>query len=144
MPGKIALFGVLLTVTTIPLHASPIGVKSMKKDDTGAILQMQTGVLQLQVCGGRTIHVLYSPTGDLPKVPSGFAVQKQPAPDVFDVTETAETATLKAAQDSVVVDKKTGTLTFLGNDGKPFLQEAPDSGKTLTPDQVSELMLLFL
>src|SRR5471030_214369 len=102
----IVLIGSFLALSALTLPAAPLAVQSVKKDATGMTLQMQTGVLQLQVCGDRTIHVLYSPKGDLPKVPSGFAVQKQPAPGAFDVSETADTATLKAAQGSIVVDKK--------------------------------------
>jgi alpha-D-xyloside xylohydrolase len=139
MHNQTAFFGVFLALSIFSLHASPLAVKSMKKDDIGVTLQMQTGVMQLEVCGDQTIHVLYSPTGDSPKVPSGFAVQKQPAPGAFDVTESADAVTLKAKECSAVVDKKTGAISFLGREGKPFLQETHDGGKMLTPSTVAGL-----
>jgi alpha-D-xyloside xylohydrolase len=119
------------------LRASPVEVKSVEKNETGVTLQMQNGLMRLEVCGDRTIHVLYSPTGELPKVPIGFAVQKQPVPGAFEVTEAVGTVTLKAAQCSAVVDKKTGAISFLTPNGKSFLQETADGGKTLTPSTVA-------
>ena len=97
------VFGCLVTLSAFAFSPTfPIEVKSAKRDKAGMTLQMQTGVLQLQVCGDRTIHVHFSSAGDLQKVPSGFAVQKQPAPGAFETTDTADTVTLKAAQCSVI------------------------------------------
>src|ERR1700733_2527384 len=128
------LLGGLASIALIPLaEADSIEVSSAQKDETGITLQMQPGVMQLQVCGDRTIHVLYSPDGNLPKAPSGFAVQEQPRRGTFSMAETADTVTLKASQCSVVVDKKTGALSFLDAAGKPFLSEASQGGKSVTP-----------
>jgi alpha-D-xyloside xylohydrolase len=137
MPNQTLFFGVFLALSVFSLHASPLAVKSVTKDDTGVTLAMQTGMLQLQVCGDRTIHVLYSTTNNLPKDPTGFAVQEQPVPGQFDVAETADTVTLKIAQDSVAVDRKTGALSFLGSDRKLLLHETADGGKILTPSIVA-------
>ena len=130
------LVGFIFPISSF-LKASPMEVKSVQRNQTGVTMQMDAGVLQLQVCGGRTIHVLYSPSGNLPKVPTGFAVQKQPDPGAFDLTGAGDTVALTTAQCSVQVDKKTGALTFLGHDGKPYLRETPTGGKILTPATVA-------
>jgi len=130
----IALSGLIFGI--MGANAAPIPVQSFAKDKAGVTLKMSPGLLRIEPVGDRTIHVLYSPTGDLPKAPSGFAVQQQPVAGAFDVSETADAVTLKAAQCSVVVDKKTGVLSFLDKDGKTFLQEVADGGKSLTPATV--------
>jgi alpha-D-xyloside xylohydrolase len=117
--------------------ADPLPVVSVTTPPNRVVLQMQTGTLQLQFCGERTIHVIYSPEGKIPDGPTGLAVLKEPAPGPFQETETPDAITVKTAQCGVQVDKKTGALVFLGKDGAPFLREAPDGGKTLAPSQTA-------
>ena len=93
--------------------------------------------MQIQFCGERTIHVIYSPDGKIPAGPTGFAVEKEPAPEDFGIIETNDLLVTKTAQCAVQVDKHTGALTFLGTDGQPFLRESPDGGKSITPSQVA-------
>src|SRR5258708_39846233 len=88
-------------------NAGPIPVQSYDKDAAGITLKMNPGLLRIESVGDRTFHVVYAPGDALPNNPL-FVVEKQPAPGAFDVTETADTVTLKAAKCSVVVDKKTG------------------------------------
>jgi len=129
----IALAGLIFGI--IGVNATPIPAQSCVKDAAGVTLKMNPGLLRIEPVGDRTFHVVYAPGDALANNPL-FAVQKQPAPGAFDVTETADTVTLKAAQCSIVVDKKTGSLSFLDAAGKPFLNETADGGKSLTPATV--------
>jgi len=123
------IFGIIGT------KADPIPVQSFDKDAAGVTFKMSPGLLRIEPVGDRTFHVVYAQGDALPNNPL-FAVEKQPVPGAFNVTEAADTVTVKAAQCSVVVDKKTGALSFLDAAGKPFLNETADGGKSLTPATV--------
>jgi hypothetical protein len=47
--------------------ADPIQVQSAQKDQMGVTIKLQSGLLRLEVCDGRTIHVTYSPTDKPPE-----------------------------------------------------------------------------
>ena len=132
-----AFFFLLLSAVMLSLRAAPLPVTGVTKNADGVTLAMQTGVMRLQVCGDRTIHVMYSPSGQLPDGSKSFAVEQQPAPGAFVESEDAKTVTLKTGQGSVQVDRETGALTFLDPAGKTYLQEEADGGKTLTPATVA-------
>jgi alpha-D-xyloside xylohydrolase len=97
---------------------------------------MQTGTMQIQFCGDRTIHVIYRPDGTIPNHPVGFAVLQEPLPGKFQKTETSDAIILKTLKCGVEINKQTGALSFIGSDGKPFLQEVADGGKAITPATV--------
>jgi alpha-D-xyloside xylohydrolase len=101
------------------------------------VVRMQPGTLQLEFCGERTVHVIYRPTGSISAGPTGFAVRQEPEPVAFQETESPDFLEAKTSAFGVKMDKKTGALTFLGTDGRPFLEESPDGGKTLTPSTVA-------
>jgi alpha-D-xyloside xylohydrolase len=47
--------------------AAPLPVRSFQKDASGVTMKLGTGLLRLEVCDNRTIHVTSSPSGKLPE-----------------------------------------------------------------------------
>jgi alpha-D-xyloside xylohydrolase len=127
------LFLVLPFVVMSFLQAAPLPVTGVQQNADGVTLAMQTGAMWLQVCGERTIHVVYSPSGVLPDGSKSFAVQRQPAPGAFVESENDKIIALKIGRGSIQVVKRTGALVFLDAEGEPCLQEETDGGKSLTP-----------
>ena len=111
--------------------ADPIQVQSAQKDQMGVTIKLQSGLLRLEVCDGRTIHVTYSPT-DKPPEKTEFVVNRQWTPAPFEWREEPAKLILRTARVGVEMDRATGALTFIDADGKTLLQEPPDGGRTIT------------
>jgi alpha-D-xyloside xylohydrolase len=126
-----------LALASTAVFGAAIPVVSATKQSGRIVIQMRPGALQLQFCGARSIHVIYSPNGVIPLQPTGFAVQTEPKAAPFQQTENADSLMFKTAVCGVKIDKSTGALTFLGTDGQPFLQETNGGGKMLTPSMVA-------
>ncbi len=131
-------FVLLLALSAMPfLRATPVPVTGTTKNGDGVTLIMQKGTMRLQVCGDRTIHVMYNPAGQLPDGSKSFAVEQEPAAGAFSESEDEKTVTLKIETGSVVANKATGALRFVDATGKIYLQEEQDGGKMLTPTTVA-------
>jgi alpha-D-xyloside xylohydrolase len=116
--------------------AAPIPVQSFQKDSAGVTFRMRTGVLKLEVCAERTVHVVYSPTETIPEQPEFVVIQKW-APVPFEVKEDAATVSLGTGTMSVRVNRLSGALAFIDAAGKIVLQEPADGGKTMIPATVN-------
>ena len=66
--------------------ASPVPVRSAQKDASGVTMRLESGVLRLEVCDDRTIHVICGPTDRLPEK-NGFVVIRQWKPAPFEWRE---------------------------------------------------------
>jgi alpha-D-xyloside xylohydrolase len=111
--------------------AAALPVRSATKDGSGVTLKLQTGLLRLEACDDRTIHVVYSPTEALPETKEFVVIQKW-TPIPFDWQEGPVTLVLKTTKVTVSVDRGSGALTFFDANGKTLLQEPADGGKTIT------------
>ncbi len=119
-----------------PALAAPLAVRSAQKDATGVTLKLQTGLLRLEVCDDRTVHVTCSPTDSLPEKKE-FVVNRKWTPVPFDWREEAAKFTLQTPRVGVLVDRATGGLTFLDAAGKILLQEPADGGKTISDPKIT-------
>ena len=111
--------------------AAPVPVRSVQKDASGVTMKLESGVLRLEVCDDRTIHVICSPTDKLPEKKE-FVVNRQWTPVPFEWREEGSRLILRTARMGVEVDRATGVLTFVDAAGKTLLQEPPDGGRTIT------------
>src|SRR5947207_10395511 len=90
--------------------AAATPVQSAQKDATGVTLKMQTGILRLEVCDDRTIHVTASATDKLPEKKEFVVIQKwNPIP--FDWREDGAKLSLRTKNGGVDVDRATGAVT---------------------------------
>ncbi|MGB8029917.1 MAG: glycoside hydrolase family 31 protein [Terracidiphilus sp.] len=95
-------------------------------------LNSKEGVLRIDVCSDRIIHVIASP---IRKIPPGMvpAVIHPCNDNDFKVVSDKSMVAIHTAALQISVDRETGALGFLSADGKPILSEPADGGRTLTP-----------
>ena len=93
--------------------AAPQPVLAAQKDATGVTLRLQTGVMRLEVCDDRTIHVTAGATETLPEKKE-FVVNRQWTAVPFEWREEPAKFTLHTARMGVEVDRATGVLAFIG------------------------------
>ena len=93
--------------------------------------------MRVEVCGDSVVHVIASPTSEIPvpKVP----IVTQPCRANGVQVKTGRTAiTLSTAALTVSVNVRTAALTFLTKDGKPVLAEPAAGGKSFDVPSVYE------
>lgn len=121
----------LALVCNSAAFAAALPVQSATKDATGVTLKLQTGVLRLEVCDDRTVHVVYCPADALPESKE-FVVIKKWTLIPFNWQEAQGILTLKTAKVTVSVDRASGALTFADPAGKIFLEEPAEGGKSVS------------
>ncbi len=141
LPARRAFFalpGVLLVLSAQPdSRASPMPVQSVTRNDDGATLTLQPGILKLRVCDERILRVTYAPGAALPERSSFVVTNTWPATPPFELEETPDEVTLSTAALRVAIDRATGALRFLDPSGGILLEEPADGGKSMTPVTVN-------
>ena len=121
----------LLVVSACSTVTTPLTVHSSQKDDTGVTMILESGVLRLEVCDERTIHVIGSPT-ETPAGNMDIVVTKQWAPVPFEWREGRKTLTLRTTSMGVDIDRATGAMTFVDVDGNILLGEPAEGSRLFT------------
>ena len=127
MPTAIPRFSscvvTLLMVTVSAAWAadhSNFAITQSHPDANGVTFRTASGSMRIEVCGDRVIHVVVSPTPEIPaaKIP----IVNQPC-KAEKSQFASETTPIKISTEmmSVTVDKATGALTFVYKDGTPVL-----------------------
>ncbi len=120
--------------TTHAIKAAVLSVQSAQKDMTGVTIQLQTGLLRLEVCDDRTLHVICSPTSELPQIQE-LVVNRSWTAVPFEWIEQPDQFVLRTTRMGVQIDRATGVLTFINAEGKTILQEPAEGGRTFTKNQ---------
>jgi len=112
-------------------------VKESRRDSSGVTIRTAAGAMRIEVCGDRVIHVVASPTSEIPiaKVP---IVTKPCRSNKFQVSVGRKEVRLSTAAITVTVDVATGALSFSSRDGTPVLSEPKEGGKALDVPSVFE------
>ena len=134
------LIAFVLLVTSAAAWASgpQFTIEESHKDSNGVTLKTAAGTMRIEACGDRIIHVVASPTGEIPapKVP----VVPQPCrADNVVVKIGKKDVTLSIAGVTVSVSATTGAIVFLSKDGKPVLAEPKDGGKSFNVPSLAEM-----
>jgi alpha-D-xyloside xylohydrolase len=108
----------------------PFSVQSVQEDASGVTLKLQSGLLRLEVCDERTIHVTCTPADKLPEQEK-FVVNRKWTPVGFEWQEQPESLVLRTPLIGVEISRKTGVLTFTDAEGKTLLQESSDRARTI-------------
>ena len=119
------------------INEPQFAVKKSRRDSSGVTFQTPAGVMRVEVCGDRVIHVVASRTGEIPnpKVP----IATQPCqPNNFQVSVGRKEVKLSTAAITITVDVATGALSFSSRDGRPLLSEPKEGGKTFDVPSVFE------
>lgn len=118
------------------VFAAPISVAAVQKNAAGITLQMNPGVLRLEVYSSRIIRVTYSAQERLPAANS-LAVIAKPAHIKLRLSDTNGEIILRTDDIQAHVNRATGAISFFDKDGTPLLAENPQGGKSLTPNQIN-------
>ncbi len=111
--------------------AAPLPVQSAQKDTSGVTIKLTSGLLRLDVCDERTIHVTCSPTDKLPEEKE-FVVNRKWTPVPFEWQEEPSQLILRTSRTGVEINRATGVLTFIDSSGKTLLQEPTEGGRAIT------------
>ena len=111
--------------------AAQISMQSAQKDASGVTIKLSSGLLRLDVCDDRTIHVTCSPTDKLPDK-KDIVVIRQWKPITFEWQEEPSQFILRTSRMGVEINRATGVLTFIDSFGKTLLQEPSAGGRTFT------------
>ena len=109
-------------------NAAP--VQSTQKDTSGVTIKLSSGVLRLDVCDERTIHVICSPADKLPNLKE-YVVTRKWTPVAFEWNEEPSKLILRTASMGVEINRATGALTYVNASGKILLQEPNNTGRSI-------------
>ena len=136
---RIILFSNILLFTAAAWASeAQFAIKESHKDSNGVTLKTAAGTMRIEACGDRIIHVVASPTGEIPapKVP----VVLQPCrADKVVVKIGKKDVKLSTAGVTVSVNATTGAVSFLSRDGKTVLAEPRDGGKSFDVPSLAEM-----
>ncbi len=134
---KIVIF-FLLASTAWSASKPQFAVKESHKDANGVTLQSASGTMRIEACGDRTIHVVASPTLNLPRPIVPVVPQPCRASNIV-VNVGKEDVKVSTAAVTVVVNAMTGAVTFLSKDGKTVLSEPNEGGKSFDVPALAEM-----
>jgi alpha-D-xyloside xylohydrolase len=133
----IALFCILASSAVWAAHEPQFAVKESHKDSNGVTFTTPDGAMRIEVCGDRVIHVVASPSPEIPN--ARVAVVTKPCKaDNLQVQSAKDEVKLLTEAIAVTVDLATGAVTFLSKEGKPVLAEPKDGGKAFDVPSVFE------
>jgi hypothetical protein len=123
--------GVLLCVlgSSVQGFAEPsstFAVESYKKDATGVTVTTSQGLMRVEICTDRIIHVTVTPEKSFSKQLL-ITIPKIWSPVPYSLQADGERLLLSTAALTVEIARNTGAVTFLSRDGKHLLQEASRS-----------------
>jgi alpha-D-xyloside xylohydrolase len=127
-PGVNVVFSILLASTAWGASGPQFPIKGSQKDANGVTLHSVSGTMRMEACGDRIIHVVASPTSAIPNSKVPVVTQPCRASNVV-VSVGKEGVKLSTAAVTVMVNARTGAVTFLSHDGKPVLAEPAAGGK---------------
>ncbi len=140
---KNVYISVLAACLSISALASPTAAGTVQRESDGMILQLPSGELRIQVISDTVVRVAFSASPkffsrqSIDRVPLTTAAtpDKFPATAPFKMMESPAQATLSTARLRVLVDRKTGAVSFADAAGHPLLSEVAGS-RTLEPADV--------
>ncbi|HXI69681.1 MAG TPA: TIM-barrel domain-containing protein [Verrucomicrobiae bacterium] len=110
-----------------------IPVTSWQSDPDGATLQMNPGIMKLQVFSPGIVRVAYGLSNSVPSWSNSFSVIMPPATGTWPLTATATNVILNTGLLQVRVSLASGAVGFYDTNGAPLLLEPPGGGKSLVP-----------
>src|SRR5512133_2776021 len=94
--GIVVLFILLVASSAWGASTPQFAIKGSQQDANGLTLQMASGTMRIEACGDHAIHVVVSPTSDIP------------APKVPVVIQPCKAEKIKVASDKSNVRLSTG------------------------------------
>ncbi len=140
------LFVCAACFSTTQLFAASVAVSSVKKDSNGVTLQMNPGVLRLEVYSPRIIRVTYAASNSLPDLAS-LAVIAKPERAKWKLSDSKGELILRTDEIQARVERVTGAVSFLDSADHVLLRETGDGRKfqpaTIAGDSVTSCAQAF-
>jgi len=111
-----------------PASSSQFAIKESHKDANGITFRTASGTMRVELCGDRVVHVVASPTSEVPSPKVPVVVQPCRANKV-EIKADKKNLRISSAAITVAIDPATGALSFLSKDGKVVLAEPKEGGK---------------
>lgn len=127
---------VLLLVAGAQRSAQASQVRSYSRTANGVQFSLDRGILDVQVCTDRIVHVVYTLRQTLPR-PVVPAIKEDWIPSRFTVRKHGDFIRISTAKIIVSVARENGSLSFFDKHGNPILKEPTSGGKSLTPTSVA-------
>jgi alpha-D-xyloside xylohydrolase len=126
-----------LVSTTWASSEAQFAIKQSSKDSNGITFQTANGgSMRIEACGDRVIHVIASPTSNIPSPIVPIATQVCHADNLRIEAGKNEIKLLTAAV-TVAIEKSTGSISFFSRDGKRVLAEPQQGGKAFAVHSVA-------
>jgi alpha-D-xyloside xylohydrolase len=137
---RIILFSTLFLATAAAAWASEpqFAIKESRKESNGVTLKTASGTMRIEACGDRIIHVVASPTAEIPAPKVPVALQPCKA-NAVTIKVGKKDVGLSTAELSVTVNAATGAVSFLSRDGKTLLAEPKAGGKAFDVPAIAEM-----
>ncbi len=135
--------GLLLLAAALSARAADVpqfAVKESHADSNGVTLRTSGGAMRVEVCGDRVVHVIASPTSEIPTPKVPIVTQSCQASNVQTKIGKKDIR-LSTGTMTVLVDAASGAVTFLSADGKTLLAEPKQGGKSFDVPSVAEMKI---
>lgn len=109
-------------------------VKSVQQQTDGALFELASGFLKIEVCSDTVIHVLYSPTSSFSHKPNYVVIKERWPATKWSMQSSDQAVTLNTARLKVVVTRRDSAVNFTDTSGNSLVQEA---SRKLTPVKVN-------
>ena len=136
--GITLLLFILASSMAWAVNGTQFAVKKSRKDPNGVTLQTAAGTMRIEACGDRVIHVIASPTAEIPTPKVSVVLQPCRADHVMTKVGKKE-ITVSTASVRVIVNATTGAVSFLSMDGTAVLVEPKDGGKAFDVPALTEM-----
>src|SRR4029077_17769185 len=113
-------------------------VRKSHRDKNGITLETAAGTMRIEACGDRVIHVVASPTSEIPSPKVPIVMQTCRANNL-QVKDGMKETRLSTAAITVSVNATAGAVSFSSRDGKSVLAEAIEGGKTFDVPSIAEM-----
>jgi alpha-D-xyloside xylohydrolase len=119
-----------------------IPVVSEQSDPDGATLQMNPGIMKLQVFSPSVVRVAYSTSNAVPPWNNSFSVTASPLTNNWPLTTTPTDVRLDTGLLEVRINRASGAVGFYDTNGIPILLEPITGGKSLTSTMAGGVVTL--
>lgn len=116
---------------------SRFSVKEFHRDSNGVTFTTTAGTMRIELCGDRVVHVVASPTAEIPSPKVPVVVQPCKAQN-FQVASDKNKIKLSTEELTISVDRLTSGLSFSNKNGAPLLAEPKEGGKAFDVPSVFE------
>jgi len=116
---------------------SQFSVKEFHRDSNGVTVTTTAGTMRIEVCGDRVVHVVASPTAEIPTPKVPIVLQPCKA-NILQVASDKNKIKLSSDEITVSVDQLTGAVSFFSKNGAPLLAEPKQDGRAFDVPSVFE------